>query len=246
MSRMREAWHERARAGLRSISLASEASDDMTFAKDDLIAALRMRYDYYSAESVFDIARTRAELTDKASYEPAEVRSIREVLPSCGDRLTAVLARFDELLEAAPAGKGDAPKKAEPKPEPKPEPAKAEAKPEAKPEPKPEPEPAKAEPAKAEPAKTEAVETTIVLTGVTVGDDEQVLISGDGELGDWDPARAKPMSRTGDQWLTTVKVAPDADLACKFLRRTADGKVTWEDGDNRTLPAKPRHEVTWR
>ena len=210
----------------------------MTFAKDDLIAALRMRYDYYSAESVFDIARNKASLADKASYEPAEVRTLRQVLPSCGDRLTAVLARWDELLEAAPAGKGDAPKKAEakpePKPEPKPDPAKAEAK----------PQPAKAEPAKTE--KAETIETTIVLTGVQVGDDEQVLISGDGELGDWDPARAKPMSRTGDQWLTTVKVAPNAEIACKFLRRTADGKVTWEDGDNRTLPAKPRHEVTWR
>jgi hypothetical protein len=225
----------------------------MTFAKDDLIAALRMRYDYYSADSVFEIARNKASLADKATYEPAEVRSLREILPSCGDRLTAVLARWDELLEAAPAGKGDAPKKAEakaePKPEPKPEPAKAEAK----------PEPVKAEKSdksdkvekadksdKAEPAKGEPIETTIVLTGVQVGEGEQVLISGDGELGDWDPARAKPMSRTGDQWLTTLKIAPDAALACKFLRRTADGKVTWEDGDNRTLPPKPRHEVTWR
>ncbi len=237
---MREAWHERARAGLRSISLAS---DDMTFAKDDLIAALRMRYDYFSAESVFEIARNKAALSDKASYEPAEVRTLREILPSCGDRLNAVLERWDELLGAAPAGKGDAPKKAEPaKQEPKPEPAKVEAK----------PEPAKAEAKsdKAEKAdkdeKAETIETTIVLTGVEVGEDELVLISGDGELGDWDPERAKPMSRTGDQWLTTVKVATDAELACKFLRRTADGKVTWEDGDNRTLPAKPRHEVTWR
>lgn len=212
----------------------------MTFAKDDLIAALRMRYDYYSAESVFDIARNKASLADKPAYEPAEVRSLREILPSCGDRLNAVLERWDELLGVAPAGKGDAPKKAEAKAEPakaeaKPEPAKAEAK----------PEPVKAEKSdKAE--KAEPIETTIVLTGVEVGEDEQVLISGDGELGDWDPERAKPMSRTGDQWLTTLKIAPDADLACKFLRRTADGKVTWEDGDNRTLPPKPRHEVTWR
>lgn len=86
----------------------------MTFAKDDLIAVLRLRYDYYSAGNVFDAARERASIADKASYEAADVRAIRAALPSVGDRLTAVLERFDELLGAAPAGK-DAPKKEEKK-----------------------------------------------------------------------------------------------------------------------------------
>ena len=77
----------------------------MSFAKDDLIAVLRLRYDYYSASNVFDAARERASVADKASYDQADVRAIREVLPKVGDRLTAVLERFDELLGGAPAGK---------------------------------------------------------------------------------------------------------------------------------------------
>jgi alpha-amylase len=65
-------------------------------------------------------------------------------------------------------------------------------------------------------------------------------------LGDWDPARAKPMSRSGDEWRTVVAVAPTAALAFKFLRRDADGSVTWEAGDNRTVPAAARVEAVWR
>jgi hypothetical protein len=219
----------------------------MTFAKDDLIAALRMRYDYYSAENVFEAARQKAQVAEKGAFDPGEVRAIRAVLPSVGDRLTSVLARFDELLEAAPAGKGEAAKPA-PKAETKPEPAKAEAKPE------PKPEPAKAEKAVEKPTEksgdkkpaAEPIETTVVLSGLAAKDDEQVMICGDGELGDWDPERAVPMKRTGDQWQMTLKVPADSALEFKLLRKSGDGKVTWEDGDNRTLPAKPRHEVTWR
>ena len=77
----------------------------MSFAKDDLIAVLRLRYDYYSASNVFDAARERASIADKASYEAADLRAIREVLPKVGDRLTTVLERFDEMLGGAPAGK---------------------------------------------------------------------------------------------------------------------------------------------
>ena len=221
----------------------------MTFAKDDLIAALRLRYDYYSASNVFDIARERASIADKPAFEPADVRAIREVLPQCGDRLTAVLERFDELLGAAPAGKDGGGKKEEKKPEPpkaeakaeekKPEPAKAEAKAEEKKADK------KAE-AKPDDKKADAIETTIVLTGVTAEEGDQVLVCGDGELGDWDPENARPMKREGDQWLTTVKAQPETELSFKFLRRTADGTVIWEDGDNRSVAAKPRLEVTWR
>jgi hypothetical protein len=83
----------------------------MSFAKDDLIAVLRLRYDYYSASNVFDAARERASVGDKATYDAADVRAIREVLPKVGDRLTAVLERFDELLGGAPAGKDAGAKK---------------------------------------------------------------------------------------------------------------------------------------
>ena len=89
----------------------------MSFTKDDLIAVLRLRYDYYSAGNVFDTALAKASLTDKPSYEAADVRAIRAVLPSVGDRLTAVLDRFDEMLGGAPPAKDGGGKKDEKKAE---------------------------------------------------------------------------------------------------------------------------------
>ena len=131
--------------------------------KEDLIAALRLRYDYYSAQTIFDAARERAELPDQPQYSASELAAFRQALGGVGDRLAAVEARLESLVDAEPEAAGPMKAraeaaKAESKPEAKPEP-KAEAKPEpkaeAKPEPKPEP---KAEPkaeAKPEP-KSEA------------------------------------------------------------------------------------------
>lgn len=123
----------------------------MTFAKDDLIEALRVRYDHYSAQTLFDMARERAGLADKPALDPSELRAWREGLVAVGDRVGSVLERIDDMLASA----GHAPAKAEPSSragkEAKPEavePAKPEPKPEAKSEPKPE--------AKSEPAKVEA------------------------------------------------------------------------------------------
>jgi len=100
---------------------------------------------------------------------------------------------------------------------------------------------------KSGPQGASPTDTMIVLTGVKLGDNDQVLICGGfAELGDWDPERARPMSRKGDEWLTTVKLPPDAKVAFKFLRRTSEGEVIWEDGDDRLLVAKPRIEATWR
>lgn len=91
------------------------------------------------------------------------------------------------------------------------------------------------------------VATTILLAGVQVGDGEQVLVCGGADvLGDWDPARAPRMKREGETWLATVEVPAGAAVPFKFLRRTADGTVIWEDGDDRELVAKPRIEATWR
>ena len=91
------------------------------------------------------------------------------------------------------------------------------------------------------------VETTIVLSGVEASEGEQVLMCGQLPLlGDWDPERARPMARKGDQWLATLELAPDVELAFKFLRRDADGNVIWEAGDNRTILAAGRLETSWR
>lgn len=213
----------------------------MTVSKDELIEALRLRYDHYSAETILSAARERAQIADKQSYDAGDVRSLRTALTSVGDRLDRVLAQFDSLISDAPAAaptKKEKEQKAEQKAEPKPEP-KAEAKPEPKAE-------AKADAKKAD-AKAEQIETTIVLTGVKAEDGDQVFVCGGfPELGEWNAEKARKMERKGDEWTTTFKVASNAEIAFKFFRRTADGKTVWEAGENRTAPAKARLDATWR
>ena len=180
------------------------------FSRDDLLDALRLRYDVYSAEAVLTMARQKAAVDDKPSYDAKEVAAIRAALAVVGDRVERVLAQIDSWT-AAPA---------------------------------PAPAPSKEAPP---PATATPVETTIVLTGAKLGKDEEVLLCGASELlGDWDPTRARPMARKGDEWLATLPVPPDAELAFKFVRRTPDGDLVWEKGDDRMLVAKPRIEASWR
>jgi hypothetical protein len=75
----------------------------MTFAKDEVIAALRLRYDHYSAEFVFDLARERAGLPDRHTYEAPELRAWRNGLAAVGDRVGSVLACIDDMLATAVA-----------------------------------------------------------------------------------------------------------------------------------------------
>jgi hypothetical protein len=222
-------------------------------AKAQLIDALRLRYDHYSAEAVFDIARQRVEIEDKAEYSVKEAKSLRAAIELSGDRVGSALAAIDSLLDAAPAAaeKAEAPKQAKAEKTDKAQAAKPEpAKPEpAKPEKSDKTEAAKADKSdKTQVAKSDAKPQVVevVLTGVLVADGEQVLMCGAfDELGDWDPEKARPLIKKGDAWLTTVKLQPDTKVAFKFLRRTADGKVTWESGDDRYLTA-PRVEASWR
>jgi hypothetical protein len=53
------------------------------------------------------------------------------------------------------------------------------------------------------------------------------------------------MARAGDQWLAQLTIPAGTELAFKFIRRSPDGDVTWEPGDDRTLVAKPRIEINW-
>ena len=115
-----------------------------------------------------------------------------------------------------------------------------------------------AEPVKPEPAKpiapgihevpaTPPIETTITLAGIEIDDGEQVRVCGETDvLGDWNPEKAPAMKREGAYFLATVRVPPGTDVPFKFLRKTADGAVIWEDGENRQLTPKPRIEATWR
>ena len=206
----------------------------MKLTTQDLIAALRLRYDHHSAQTLFEAARDRAGLADQPAYDAREIAAWRAALARIGDRLDNVWIRLDALLETAPAVVEAKPVVEPKKPEAKPEP-KVEAKVEANPEVKP--------PA----VEDKSIETTIAVAGVEVKEGEEVLICGGlGELGDWDPTRARLMSRDGDRWLTTLKLPTAAQVAFKFLRRDPDGNVEWEGGENRDLVAKPRIDAVWQ
>lgn len=212
--------------------------------KDAVVAALRLRYDYFSAESVFEIVRQRAGLENKAALDAAELRAFRAALVAHGDRTDRVLAQVDELL-------GGAPPAAKPteatKPAPPSEPAKhakgtkaAKAEPEAAAV-----KPAEAATPEADPAA--AIETMISLKGLEVAEGERVLIcGGSDELGDWDPEKARPLVHEGERWSTTLKLAPETEVSFKFLRRDSDGTIVWEAGDSRSITAAQPLDATWR
>ncbi len=84
----------------------------MKLTTDDLIAALRLRYDYYSAQTMLESALTQAAIPKKDAYDAAEIATFRTALSRIGDRLGAVDARLDSLVAspvAAPAPVAAAP-----------------------------------------------------------------------------------------------------------------------------------------
>ncbi|MBA3500391.1 MAG: CBM20 domain-containing protein [Myxococcota bacterium] len=187
----------------------------MTLAKHDLLAALRLRYDHYSAVSIFEATLERAGLPDQDDYDAKQVAAFRAALTRVGDRLANVEARLDVLAEGTP-------------------PVMTELTPDLA-------------PGIHEVAATPHVETTITLAGVDVADGDEVLVCGGfPALGDWNPEKAAAMTCEGMHWAAKITVPRGTDVPFKFLRRTADGTVIWEDGENRQLVAKPRIEATWR
>jgi len=198
-----------------------------TLDKVDLIAALRLRYDYYSAPTIFEAALAAAGLLDQETYGAAEVRSWRAALVQIGDRLGSVEVRLDALQEALVETR---PAAMEPRATSTPRPA---------PTPKPAPTPT---PPPVADTKVEA-STTVTLVGLDVAAGEHVRVCG--SFVDWNVDRAVAMKRSGDAWLATIPVAPDASIAFKFFRHAADGTVVWEGGDDRKLVG-PRIEATWQ
>jgi hypothetical protein len=191
----------------------------MKLAKDDLLAALRLRYDHYSARSIFETTLARAKLLDQADYDDAQLATFRAALKRVGDRLEQVEARIDALLNAPP-----------------PPPPVVQA-----------PKPVVGAPGIYETTDgPEPLETTITLTGVATEDGDQLLVCGGFPgIGNWDPHKAAPMTREGAYWQATITVPVKTDAQFKFLRRTADGTLIWEDGENREL-GEPRIDATWR
>ncbi len=105
--------------------------------RDDVIEALRLRYDHFSALAVLEAALARAGLADQPVLDAPAAAQLRGALHQVGDRLGAVDARLDELSGGG-AGAG--------------KPAEAPAKPVAEPAAK----PAAAEPAKPAPSPVKA------------------------------------------------------------------------------------------
>ena len=201
----------------------------MKLAKDDLVAALRLRYDHYSALSMFDAVLARAALADAPAYDAAQIAAFRGALGRVGDRVGAVDAWLGQWLERAQGGE----KPAEKAPEKPPQKA---------------PEKAVDKPADKAPAAAPAaaVDTVVAVGGVETKEGEVVMMCGSGALGDWDPARARPMTRAGDRWVATLALVPGEEAAFKFLRRSADGNIVWEKGDDRKLVAAGAIDATWR
>jgi hypothetical protein len=114
----------------------------MSISKDTLVDALRLRYDSYSAETIFELACTRADLEGKTSFEAKEMPAFRAALEKVGDRVGNVLARIDEIAGTGPAkpteAKSDGKPEAKAESDSKPTEAKSDGKPEAKSDGKPE------------------------------------------------------------------------------------------------------------
>jgi hypothetical protein len=208
----------------------------MPISKDQLVDVLRVRYDAYSAEAVFTNACAKAGLDGTTDFDTRSLATFRDALERVGDRVGNVLARIDAMLaDGQPAAVAKPELKVDAKPA-----AKAAVKPEPNAEAKPGP--------KAEvKAEVSAGETTIALSGVELEDGEELLVCGaSAALGDWNPEAARPMTRDGGQWLVTLELPADTEVAFKFLRRDPDGEVTWEPGGNRTVRASERLDATWR
>jgi hypothetical protein len=181
----------------------------MTIAKDQLLEIMRSRFDYYSARAVLERALLETELEDKDSYRKAEVARIAETLASIESRMDLVVERIAALISGAT--------------------------PSAPPEP-PEPEaPVAASGAKPE-REVEKPDVTITLSGVDIPDGGEALVCGGcAALGNWEPEGAAAMTREGDRWKLSLDLDRGAKVELKFLRRDAEGDITWEAGDNRLL-----------
>jgi hypothetical protein len=188
----------------------------MSITKDTLVGVLRVRYDAYSAEAVFQMACARAGLEGTTAFEPKQLAAFRAAVERVGDRVGTVLAHLDDLIGAKPQTATE------------PEPA------------------AKARGLPPAPAPATAGTTIVLSGLDAKDGDQLFVCGAFPDLGNWDPELARPMVREGDRWLATVELSPDTEVAFKFLRRGPDGEVTWEPGGNRVVRGNEPVDATWR
>jgi glucoamylase len=85
-----------------------------------------------------------------------------------------------------------------------------------------------------------AVEATFSVNAPTSWGDSVYVVGDIPALGAWDPNEAiRLSSATYPDWAARVSLPAGAAIQYKFIKKAADGTVTWESGDNRlaTLPA---------
>ena len=70
--------------------------------RDNVLSALKRRYDHQSAEVVLKREVEEAKLNDKEQYTTEELRSIGQGLQKVGDRLDSVLGELMALTERKP------------------------------------------------------------------------------------------------------------------------------------------------
>ncbi|KAG6890531.1 hypothetical protein C0995_007733 [Termitomyces sp. Mi166 len=95
------------------------------------------------------------------------------------------------------------------------------------------------------------VAVTFAETATTIFG-ENIFIAGSiFQLGDWDPASSLPLSSASyPVWALTVPLPASTVFEYKFIRKAADGAVTWESDPNRqaTVAASGSQTLTssWR
>ena len=220
------------------------ASTDTAIPKQAVLAALELRYDYYSARVVLAEALSAAELADPEGYSAGDLDRLRPALLEVGSNMSRVFGALDALAPEPEPARAEAPATEPPRVEPpRPEPPPAPAK--KAPKKKPTPKEAK------EPSTTEApgpVEVRLCLAGAPEG--LAHVVGSIEELGGWEPDRASAMSKGADgAWEAKLMLVPATAVELKFLVRK-EGEATWEGGENRTfeVPEKGplRFEATWQ
>lgn len=202
--------------------------------KDELVAVLRLRFDYYSAQSVFELAIGDAGLEDRASYDVDQVVAFSRSLTRVSDHVEPIVQQLQSMLpDGVVLVEQPEPEPVAPAPEPVAPAAEA----------PPAPEPAAPETANA---------VTFLLRGAATTPDQEVMVCGGlPEIGDWKPEGAAALkAESKDVHSVSLPLPAKSSFEFKFLRRTKDGKLEWEGGDNRsfTVPetGAGRIEAEWR
>ncbi|MDM7832201.1 carbohydrate-binding module family 20 domain-containing protein [Cellulomonas edaphi] len=96
-----------------------------------------------------------------------------------------------------------------------------------------------------------AAQASFGVQATTVVGQNIFVVGSSAELGGWDPARAVALSSaTYPVWRAAVALPPGSTVQYKYVRKEANGAVTWESGANRTVtvPASGTLTVTdsWR